>query len=83
MEGTSSAIGRVGFGVVALNAQGEVVAKAFGTPPMWINSVPGAETWALYEALRNMIPGASIRSDCASVVNRFKSGEKAATSSKV
>ena len=83
VDGPSSAIGRVGFGIVALNEEGEVTAKAFGTPPGWINTVPGAEAWALYEALRNMVPGASIRSESASVVNRFKDGKKAATSSKV
>ena len=83
VDGPSPDIGRVGFGIVAINEEGEVVAKGFGTPPAWINSVPGAETWALYEALRNMVPGSSIRSDCAAVVKRFKAGKKAATSSKV
>ena len=66
VDGPSSAIGRVGFGLVALNCKGEVTAKAFGTPQSWIDSVPGAEAWAVYEALRNTVPGSSVRSDCLS-----------------
>ena len=42
-----------------------------------------AETWALCFALRNSIPGATVWSDCLSVVNRFKAGERAATTSSV
>ena len=51
--------------------------------PHWIDSVPGAEAWALCEALRHSVPGAELWSDCLSVVNRFKAGREAATSSAV
>ena len=83
LDGPTKQLGRVGFGFAAVDAQGQITAEAYGTPPDWIDSVPGAETWALLEALRNMTPGAKIRSDCESVVNRFKKGKKAATKSDV
>ena len=83
IDGPSTTTGRVGYGFAALDAEGNVTAKAYGTPPQWINSVPGAEAWALFEALRNSVPGCRIRSDCESVVNRFKSGRKAATAKNV
>ena len=83
IDGPSTLTGRVGYGLVAINNDGEVTAKAFGTPPQWIDSVPGAEAWALLEALRNSVPGCRIRSDCESVVKRFKNGRKAATAKNV
>ena len=83
VDGPTAEIGRVGFGFVAMDENGTITAKAFGTPPSWIDTVPGAEAWALHEAVRNMVPGCKIRSDCASVVNRMKKGRAAATSGKV
>ena len=60
IDGPSKELGRVGFGFMAYDEDDNIVAKAFGTPPYWIDSVPGAETWALAEALRNSAPGVSI-----------------------
>ena len=83
VDGPGKELGRVGFGFAAYDHEGTLTAKAFGTPPHWINSVPGAEAWALCEALRHSVPGAELWSDCLSVVNRFKAGRAAATSSAV
>ena len=83
VDGPTKAVGRVGFGFVAYDEEGAICAKAFGTPPCWIDSVPGAEAWAVAEALRNAVPGVSIWSDCLSVVKRFQSGQNAATASTV
>ena len=83
IDGPDKILGRVGFGLMAFDEDGTVTAKAHGTPPSWIDSVPGAETWALCEALRNSAPGAAIWSDCLAVVKRLKSGRRAATASNV
>ena len=83
VDGPSKDLGRVGFGFAAYDIEGKMVAKAYGTPPRWIDSVPGAETWAVAEALRTSVPGITIWSDCLSVVNRFQAGRRAATASKV
>ena len=60
VDGPSQAVGRVGFGFAAYDKEGNITAKAYGTPPGWIESVPGAETWAVAEALRHSIPGITI-----------------------
>ena len=43
IDGPYKATGRVGFGIVAYDADGVLVAKGHGTPPCWIDTVPGAE----------------------------------------
>ena len=43
VDGPTKALGRVGFGFAAYDNEGTLIAKAFGTPPRWIDSVPGAE----------------------------------------
>ena len=83
VDGPTAEMGRVGFGFVATNEEGTITARAYGTPPSWIDTVPGAEAWAVHEAIRNMVPGCKIRSDCAAVVNRMKKGRASATSGKV
>ena len=57
IDGPTKSISRVGFGFVAYDGDGNVVAKAYGTPPAWIDTVPGAETWAVAEAMRHSVPG--------------------------
>ena len=83
IDGPTRTLSRVGFGFAGYDEEGNVIAKAFGTPPAWIDTVPGAEAWAVVEALRNSVPGIIIWSECLSVVNRFKAGRKSATASKV
>jgi len=81
VDGPTIDLSRVGFGFAAFDLHGERTASAYGTPPWWIDSVPGAETWALDQALRCSFPGARTWSDCLSVVNRFKKGTLAVTAS--
>ena len=83
IDGPSKVTGRVGYGFIAYSEDGVITAKAFGVPPRWIDSVPGAEAWALAEALRCSMPGVTIWSDCLSVVKRLKAGRAAATASSV
>ena len=60
IDGPTKTIGRVGFGMAAFDNEGILIAKAFGTPPRWIDSVPGAEAWAVSEAIRHSIPEITI-----------------------
>jgi hypothetical protein len=83
IDGSSKSLGRVGFGFAAYNEDGQLTAKAYGTPPAWIDTVPGAETWALAAAIEHSMAGVKIWSDCKSVVNRLKGGRAAATCSSV
>ena len=59
-DGPSKDLSRVGFGFAAYDVNGELTASAYGTPPWWIDSAHGAETWALDQALRCSLPGARI-----------------------
>jgi hypothetical protein len=55
IDGTTKLIGRVSFGLAAIGPQGQVNALAYGVPPCWNESAPGAEARAIYEALRMSI----------------------------
>ena len=74
---------RAGFGFIAYDQEGKVKAAACGVPPPWINSIHGAELWALFAALRIAMPGVAYRSDRKAVVDTFKAGEKTATAATV
>ena len=74
VDGHTTALGRVGFGFVAYSEEEQITAKAYGVVPRWIDSVAGAEAWALADALRCSMPVVTIWSDYLEVVERFKSG---------
>ena len=72
---------RLGWALVALDQAGNITASAYGAPATWIDTVYGAELWALWQAARLAAPGTSFRTDCLSVLQVFKSGQRAACSS--
>ena len=59
---------------MAYSEEEQITAKAYGVVPRWIDSVAGAEAWALADALRCSMPVVTISSDCPAVVERLKSG---------
>ena len=65
---------RLGWAIVALDDDGNITASACGAPAMWIDTVYGAELWALWQAARLAMPGTSFRTDCLSVLKVFQSG---------
>jgi len=83
IDGPTKLLGRVGFGLAAIGQQGQVNALAYGVPSCWVDTVPGAEAWAIYEALKVSVPGTPIWSDCEGAVNRLKNGRAAATGSAI
>jgi len=48
IDGPSHRTVRLGFGVVVVAANGELIAFGQGAPPAWIKDSAGAEMWALY-----------------------------------
>ena len=67
LDGHYGSHGRVGFGILALGADDQILAAGYGTPPAWITTVPGAEAWALYAALRHSITAPGVVTDCMGV----------------
>ena len=65
LEGNCSALG---WAFVILTEQGVVIASAKGVPPGWVDSIYGAEAWAVLMVVQHAMPGAvRIVSDCQSV----------------
>ena len=73
---------RLGWAFVALDRHGRVTASAHGAPAVWVDTVYGAELWALWMAVQHAIPGTAFRTDCLSVLKVFQSGHSAASSGK-
>ena len=82
-DGPNELLTRAGFGFIVYDQHGTVKAAACGVPPPWVNSIHGAELWALYAALRISLPGVTYRSDRKAVVDTFKAGERTATAATV
>ena len=56
LDGISVELGRGGWAFVVIDADGGVVAAAYGVPPPWIQGIEGAEAWALFQSLLVTIP---------------------------
>ena len=82
LDGPSSLLARNGWGFVAVNADGEVVAEARGLPPSWIHDIPGTEAWAILQAAMVAELGSDYRVDCAPCVEAIHAGKEWATSSR-
>ncbi len=70
---------RLGWSFVAVDTEGRVVAAARGRPPSWVRDVPGAEAWALLQALSRALPGSTFYTDCLQVARAMWRGRKWAT----
>jgi len=60
-------LSRCGWAFVCIDHTGRVIARAYGVPPPWIVDIPGAESWALLQALHCSEPGSEFRLDCKPV----------------
>jgi len=63
-----------GFGVVAVGAQGEVLAMAHGQPPEFVRNAPGAEAWGLHVVLSNVVRPPTITTDCLGLISQVLRG---------
>ena len=73
---------RLAWAFVALDRHGMVTASAHGAPSAWVESIYGAELWALMMAALHATCGSALRTDCLSVLQVFRSGPSAANSGK-
>ena len=55
-----------------VNEHGHIIAEASGVPPEWIRGIPGAEAWALLQAMSLAVPGTQYRSDCKPCVDLLR-----------
>ena len=78
LDGPAYELTRCGWAFVALNADGVVVAAAYGATPPWIRDIGGAEGWALLQAAMSAFPGSTFISDCKVIVDSLRLGRHAA-----
>ncbi len=73
----------LGWTFVVLDPDGQVVAAAMGCPPAWVESIYGAELWALLKVAEVAMPsGVDVLADCQSVQVDSSRGIKSATAPK-
>ena len=65
---------RLGWAFVAVDGSGNTVAAASGVPPPWIDSITGAEAWALLMAARSASHGSAYRTDSLNCVDTVRKG---------
>ena len=78
IDGPTSLLGRTGWSFVAVNREGVVLASAHGVPPSWITTTFGAETWAVYQAVKCARADPALRIDCKAVVDLLQAGKSSA-----
>ena len=57
----------LGWAFVVLDPEGHLVCSAYGTPPEWIDTIQGAELWAVQMALAHVTFPERVYTDCDSV----------------
>ena len=72
----------LGWAFAAFDAGGKLVAAAYGVPPKDVNTIQGAELWALKQALTFVPSPVAIYVDCKTVVDGVRSGHHWIYSSK-
>ena len=51
-----------------------MLASAHGRPPSWVDSIQGAELWAMSMATSHAMPGARFVTDCQTVQTSWERG---------
>ena len=64
LDGPSKLLARNGWAFVVLDEDDQIIASASGVPPDWVEDIPGAEAWALYQAASLARPGCTYFVDC-------------------
>ena len=71
-----------GFGIVVVNAYGELIGYGRGAPPEWIRTAAAAEAWALLIALSLSLTPPKIATDCKGLVDTAARGAHRATAAR-
>ena len=72
----------LGWAFSVVNQEGEYVCSAHGVPPYWIDTIQGAELWAVVMALLNVTFPEGLYTDCDSVRTGANKGPVWAQSAK-
>ena len=72
----------IGWAFVAIGPDGERIAAASGVPPRWIDSIQGAELWAVQMALTSIPLPSALYTDCQTVQQGLKRSRSWTHSSK-
>jgi hypothetical protein len=64
----------VGFGVVVVSSQNDLLAYGRGVPPCWVKDAAGAEAWAFAAILRMCPELPSTMTDCYNVLRAISDG---------
>ena len=67
LDGQWAGCAALGWTFVALDDNDCVVAAAHGVPPRWVDSIQGAELWAVHVALETMLFPEALYTDCLTV----------------
>ena len=66
---------RLGWSFVVLDHLNHTIAAACGVPPYYVVDIPGAEAWALLQALSVAMLGSTFRSDCKPCIDAIHAGQ--------
>jgi len=78
-DGALPGLAATGFGAVAADPHGVIIAIACGKPPEFVRNAAGAEAWALRIVLANAVQAPRITTDCLGLVNQVGRGLEDAT----
>ena len=67
---------RLGWSFVVLDRHNHTIAAAHGSPPAFVTDIPGAEAWAILQAVSVAILGSSFRSDCKPCIDALHAGRR-------
>ena len=79
LDGPHNDLARLGWAFVVIDSENTITAMAYGVPPRWIDSIPGAEAWAILQAAMLAEPGTSYKIDCQPCVTAIHKGRAHAT----
>ena len=80
MDPTVKHLTQVGYSIVIVGADGDLLGVGLGTPPHWIHNSGGAETWAFYIVLSITIQMPIVVTDYLGILNGLADGRAKATS---
>ena len=64
----------LGWAFVAIDSEGKVLAAAFGVPPRWVDTIQGAELWAVHMALQTVFLPQELFTDCQTIQKGVRHG---------
>ena len=75
-EGNIPELARCRWGFVCIDEQGKVIGSAYGTCPLWIHDIGGAEAWAMLQATLCATPGKGrFWTDCQPLLTMISKGQ--------